>query len=121
MVNFTRIHLAPAAKRPAVEPRVSFPPRQKKARKDLKIALIRIPILQSSTIATALYVLMGFIYAAIATPMLIFGNEKLKILAIIYILMPIIIGIFGFIFFVIFAAICNLLAKWFGGGIEVEV
>jgi hypothetical protein len=86
----------------------------------MKKQLIRISILQSSKIATALYVLMGFIYAAIGTPMLIFGNEKLKILAIIYILMPIIMAIFGFIFFVIFAAIYNLLAKWFGG-IEVEV
>jgi len=86
----------------------------------MKKQLIRISILQSSKIATALYVLMGFIYAAIGIPMLIFGNEKLKILAIIYILMPIIMAIFGFIFFVIFAAIYNLLAKWFGG-IEVEV
>lgn len=69
---------------------------------------------------SALYVLMGFIYTAIGSPMLIFGNEKLKILGIIYIVMPIIMGIFGFIFFVIFAAIYNLLAKWLGG-IEVEV
>ena len=56
---------------------------------------------------------MGFIYTAIGTSILVFGSEKLKILAIIYILMPIIMGIFGFIFFVIFAAIYNLLAKWF--------
>jgi len=82
--------------------------------------LNRISILQSSKIITILYVLMGFIYVAIGTPMLLFGNEKLKILAIIYILMPIMMGIFGFVFFVIFAAIYNLLAKWFGG-IEVEV
>ena len=63
---------------------------------------------------------MGFIYTAIGIPMLIFGGEKLKVIAIIYILMPIVTGIFGFIFFVIFAAIYNILAKWFGG-IEVEV
>ena len=63
---------------------------------------------------------MGFIYTAIGIPMLIFGGEKLKVIAIIYILMPIVMGIFDFIFFVIFAAIYNLLAKWFGG-IEVEV
>jgi pilus assembly protein TadC len=85
----------------------------------MKKQLIRISILQSSKIATALYALMGFIYAAIGTPMLIFGHGKLKILGIIYILMPIIMAIFGFIFFVIFAAIYNLLAKWLGG-IEVE-
>ncbi|HTV61542.1 MAG TPA: hypothetical protein VMH30_03125 [Verrucomicrobiae bacterium] len=34
--------------------------------------------------------------------------------------MPVIMGILGFIFFVIFAAIYNLLAKQFGG-VEVEV
>jgi cellulose synthase/poly-beta-1,6-N-acetylglucosamine synthase-like glycosyltransferase len=86
----------------------------------MKKQLSRISILQSSKIATALYVLMGFIYTLIGIPILIFGNEKLKVLAIIYILMPIIMAIFGFVFFVIFAAIYNLLAKWLGG-IEVEV
>ncbi len=63
---------------------------------------------------------MGFIYTVIGIPMLIFGGEKLKVIAIIYILMPIVMAAFGFIFFVIFAAIYNLLAKWLGG-IEVEV
>jgi hypothetical protein len=86
----------------------------------MKKQLSRISILQSSKIATALYVLTGFIYTLIGIPILIFGNEKLRVLAIIYILMPIIMAIFGFVFFVIFAAIYNLLAKWLGG-IEVEV
>ncbi len=63
---------------------------------------------------------MGFIYTAIGIAILVFGGEKLKVIAIIYILMPIVMGILGFIFFVIFAAIYNLLAKWLGG-IEVEV
>jgi hypothetical protein len=63
---------------------------------------------------------MGVIYTAIGIPMLIFGGEKLKVIAIIYILMPIVMGIFGFIFFVMFAAIYNLWRNGFGG-IEVEV
>jgi len=86
----------------------------------MKKQLSRISILQSSKITTALYVLMGFIYSAIGIAILVFGGEKLKVIAIIYILMPIVMGILGFIFFVIFAAIYNLLAKWLGG-IEVEV
>jgi hypothetical protein len=86
----------------------------------MKKQLSRISILQSSKITTALYVLMGFIYTAIGIAILVFGGEKLKVIAIIYILMPIVMGILGFIFFVIFAAIYNLLAKWLGG-IEVEV
>ncbi|MCX6907443.1 MAG: hypothetical protein NTY01_05315 [Verrucomicrobia bacterium] len=86
----------------------------------MKKQIIRISILQSSKISTVLYFLMGFIYTLIGVPMLVFGGEKLRIVGIIYTLMPIIISVIGFIFFVIFAALYNLLAKWLGG-IEVEV
>jgi len=86
----------------------------------MKKQLIRISILQSSKIMTALYVLMGFIYTLIGIPMLVFGGDKLRIIGILYLLMPIILGIFGFIFFVIFAAVYNGLAQWLGG-VEVEI
>jgi hypothetical protein len=82
--------------------------------------IIRISILQSSKIMTALYVLVGFIYTLIGIPMIIFGNTQLRIMGIIYSLMPIVMGIFGFICFVIFAAIYNVLANWLGG-VEVEI
>ena len=86
----------------------------------MKKQMIRISILQSSKIMTALYVLMGFIYTLIAIPMIIFGSPQLRIIGLVYLFMPILLGIFGFIFFVIFAAIYNLLASWLGG-VEVEV
>jgi len=86
----------------------------------MKKQLIRISILQSSKIMTALYVLMGFIYTLIGLPMIIFGGDNLRIMGIVYLLGPVIMGIFGFIFFVIFAAVYNGLAKWLGG-FEVEV
>jgi hypothetical protein len=86
----------------------------------MKKQLIRISILQSSKIMTALYVLLGFIYTLIGIPMIIFGNEQLQMIGTIYVLMPVIMGIIGFIFFVIFAAIYNLLAKWLGG-VEFEI
>lgn len=86
----------------------------------MKKQLVRISILQSSKIATALNVLMGFIYTLVGIPMLIFGGSDLKVMGIIYTLMPVIMAIFGFIFFVIFAAVYNLLAKWLGG-IEIVV
>jgi len=86
----------------------------------MKKQLIRISILQSSKIMTALYVLMGFIYTLIGIPMVIFGSKQLQIMGIIYTLMPIILAVFGFIFFVIFSAIYNLLAKRLGG-FEVEI
>ncbi len=86
----------------------------------MKKQIIQISILQSSKIMTALYVLMGFIYTLIAIPMIIFGSSQLRIIGIIYLFGPIFAGIFGFVFFVIFAAIYNLLAGWLGG-VEVEV
>ena len=86
----------------------------------MKKQLVRISILQSSKIMTALYVLMGCIYSVVAVPMIIFGGPTLRKMGIVYFFMPIIMGIFGFIFFVIFAAIYNLLAKWLGG-FEVEI
>ena len=86
----------------------------------MKKQLIRISILQSSKIMTALYVLMGFIYTLIGIPMIIFGNNQVRIIGIFYLLGPVIAGVFGWIFFVIFAAIYNLLAKWLGG-FEVEI
>ena len=86
----------------------------------MKKQLIRISILQSSKIMTALYVLMGFIYTLIGLPIIVFGGDKLRIMGIFYLLAPLIMGIFGFIFFVIFAAIYNGLAK-FLGGVEVEI
>jgi hypothetical protein len=86
----------------------------------MKKQITRISILQSSKVATALYALMGCIYALFGIPMLILGGDKLKIMGIIYTLMPLIMAIFGFIFFVIFAALYNLLARWLGG-MEVEV
>ena len=86
----------------------------------MKKQVSRISILQSSKISTALYVLMGFIYTLIGVPMLVFGGDNLRVVAIIYIAMPVIMAIFGFIFFVIFAAIYNVLVKGLGG-IEVEI
>ena len=86
----------------------------------MKKQLVRISILQSSKIMTALYVLMGCIYTLVGIPMIIFGGKPIQIMGIIYLLMPIIMGIFGFIFFVIFAWVYNLLANWLGG-FEVEI
>jgi len=87
----------------------------------MKKQLIRISILQSSKIITALYVLMGFIYTLIGIPMIIFANDQtIRIIGFIYAFGPIVFGVVGFIFFVIFAAIYNLLAEWLGG-FEFEI
>jgi hypothetical protein len=81
----------------------------------MKKQVIAISILQSSKIATALYVLMGFIYTLIGIPMVIFGSSQVQMIGAIYLFMPVIMGIIGFVFFVIFALVYNLLAKRLGG------
>ena len=86
----------------------------------MKKQIVRISILQSSKVSTALYFLMGFLYTLAGIPMLMFGNPKLTTIGILYTLMPIIMAVFGFIFFVIFAALYNLLAKRLGG-VEFEI
>jgi hypothetical protein len=70
--------------------------------------------------ATAMYCLLGFIYTLIGIPMIIFGGKRLEVVGIVYLFMPVIMAIFGFIFFVISAAIYNVLAKWLGG-FEFEI
>jgi hypothetical protein len=82
--------------------------------------VINIFILQSSKILTILYALMGFIYTLIGIPMAIFGHGPVRVMGIVYLFGPVFMAIFGFIFFVIFAAIYNILAKSVGG-IEVEI
>ena len=86
----------------------------------MKKQIIRISVLQSSKIMTALYGLIGFIYTLIGIPMVLFGSDKFRIMGIVYIFMPAVMAIFGFIFFVIFAAIYNFLAGYVGG-VEFEI
>lgn len=86
----------------------------------MKKQLTKISIMQSSKIAAALYVIMGLLYTLIGIPMIIFGGDEIKIMGIIYLLMPVIMGVFGYLFFALFCAIYNALAKKLGG-FEVEV
>jgi hypothetical protein len=86
----------------------------------MKKQIIRVSILQSSKIVTILYFLLGFIYLLIGVPMIIFGNDQLRIMGLIYCAMPLLMAIIGFICFVICAALYNLLAQWLGG-MEFEV
>jgi hypothetical protein len=86
----------------------------------MKKQVIRVSILQSSKIVTILYFLLGFIYLLIGVPMIIFGNDQLRIMGIVYCAMPILMAVIGFICFVICAAVYNLLAQWLGG-MEFEV
>ena len=67
-----------------------------------------------------MYVVLGLIYTLIGIPMVVFGGKQTHIIGIVYLFMPIVMAICGFIFFVISSAVYNLLAKWLGG-FEFEV
>jgi len=86
----------------------------------MKKQLASISILQSSKILTALYFLLGFLYTLIGIPMIIFGERQVRIIGFVYLFGPIMMAVIGFIFFVIFAALYNLLAKSLGG-FEFEI
>lgn len=86
----------------------------------MKKQVIRISVLQSSKILTALYGIIGLLYSLIGIPMIIFGEGQIRMMGWVYLFMPLVMVIFCFIFFCILAALYNLLAKWLGG-IEVEV
>ena len=86
----------------------------------MKKRINRISVLQSSKIVTVLSALFGFIYTLIGISMFAFGGDVMKAAAVVYIAGPVWMVVFGFVFFVIFAAIYNLLARKLGG-IEVEL
>ncbi len=90
----------------------------------MKKQIIRISILQSSKIVTLLYTFIGFIYTLIGIPLVIIGVMKgdttLEVMGGIYLFGPVFMGVLGFIFFVIAAAIYNLAATMVGG-FEFEV
>jgi len=86
----------------------------------MKKQLTHVSVLQSGKILGALYFIMGFIYTLFGIPMVILGGPQVKVMGYFYAFMPIILGVGGFICFVIFIALYNLLAKRIGG-IEFEV
>jgi TRAP-type C4-dicarboxylate transport system permease small subunit len=63
---------------------------------------------------------MGFIYTLIGIPMILFAGPGFKIMGYVYLFMPILMAIIGFICVLIFGAAYNLLAKRLGG-VEVEI
>jgi hypothetical protein len=87
----------------------------------MKKQIVRISIIQSSKIVTLLYTLLGFIYTLIGIPLAIFATTpQMQIIGIVYCFGPVFMAVLGFIFFVIGAAIYNLLASRVGG-FEFEV
>ena len=85
----------------------------------MKTQITRISVLQSGKIVTALYALIGCLYAVAGVWMLFFGASPSASVALFYCLMPIVLGVVGFLLFALFAFVYNALAKRLGG-IEFE-
>ena len=86
----------------------------------MKVQVKRFSILQSSKIATILYVIFGCFYTLIGIPLAIFGEGNTRIMGVIYIFGPVWMGLFGFIAIVIMFGLYNGLATLVGG-IEFEI
>ncbi len=82
---------------------------------NMKKQVTRVSIKQSSKVAAILYFIFGFIYTLIGIPVLFIGGEEAIIMGVIYLCMPVIMGIFGFIGFAFFAFIYNKIAAKVGG------
>jgi hypothetical protein len=90
----------------------------------MKKQIVRISILQSSKIVTLLYTFLGLIYTLLGILLIAIGalngKTQLEIIGVVYLFGPVFMGLLGFIFFVIAAAIYNLAASMVGG-FEFEV
>lgn len=75
----------------------------------------RVSVLQTSKVIALFYVLISFLYWIAAIPMIVFGGGELKIMGFVYLAMPILMGVFGFLMILLSCAIYNLVAKWVGG------
>ena len=77
--------------------------------------ITKISILQSSKIVTILYVIFGLIYVPIGIAMIVFASDEVRMMGFIYLGMPLVMAVFGFVFFVIGAWLYNVLAGLVGG------
>jgi hypothetical protein len=86
----------------------------------MKKQLRRISVGQTSKVIAILYVIFSLLYTLIGIPMIIFGGSELKIVGFMYTFMPIIAGIFGYIFVAIGCWVYNGVAGKVGG-VEFEL
>ena len=86
----------------------------------MKKQISRISVAQTSKVTAILYVAFSLLYSLIGIPMIIFGGSEMKIMGFMYLFMPILMGLFGFIFVAFACWVYNLVANKFGG-VEFEV
>ncbi len=82
--------------------------------------ITHISVFQTSKVIAVLYALISVLYTLIGIPMFIFSHGPLRVAALLYIFMPVIMLVFGFLFMALFCWLYNVVAKWVGG-VEVTV
>lgn len=82
--------------------------------------ITRISVFQTSKIMAAFYVLMGCFYALVGIFILIFGEGEARYTGILFLLMPVLMAVFGFVGIAFFSWVYNVLAKLLGG-VEFEL
>ncbi len=81
----------------------------------MKKQIKRVSVVQTSKVVAVFYVLISLIYAVIGALMVAFGSGQIKAMGTMYIFMPILMGLFGFIMMLLSCWLYNVAAKWVGG------
>ena len=81
----------------------------------MKKQIKSISILQTSKVIALFYVLISLIYSFIGVLMVAFGSNAIKVMGAIYIFMPLLMGIIGFLVMLLCCWLYNVVAKWVGG------
>lgn len=72
-------------------------------------------MIQTSKVVAILYVMISLVYSVIGIFMVAFGSGQMRWIGIVYIFMPIIMGIMSFLMLLLCCWLYNVIAKWVGG------
>lgn len=86
----------------------------------MKKQITHISVVQTSKVVALLYAVVSLIYTIIGVFMVAFGSKGIKAMGLVYVFMPIIMMIIGFLMMLLFCWLYNVIAKRVGG-IEVTV
>lgn len=81
----------------------------------MKKQITRVSVLQTSKVVTILYALMSLLYSVIGLFMVLFGSGEIRVMGFIYLFMPVLMAVLGFIMMLLCCWLYNVVAKWVGG------
>ena len=84
----------------------------------MKQQITRVSIAQTSKVAAILYACMGIFHFVIGVLMVLFGGET-RAIGVLFLFMPLIMAIFGFLGIAFFSWVYNMIASKVGG-VEFE-